>query len=90
MLSDPSLLDLDFLVFSSHKTGTQTIRNSLRASGYRAVHCHQASHLELGDDGRGVIGRVFARHREPLDLITLSVSRSIAISSSFRVTDPGL
>ena len=72
MLSDPLLLDLDFLVFSSHKTGTQTIRNSLRASGYRAVHCHQASHLELGDDGlRGYLDAYFARHREPLDLITL-------------------
>ena len=72
MLSDPSLLDLDFLVFSSHKTGTQTIRNSLRASGYIATHCHQVGHLALGDDDlRGYLDAYFARHSKRLDVITL-------------------
>lgn len=72
MLSDPSLLDLDFLVFSSHKTGTQTIRNSLRASGYSATHCHQVSHLGLCDDDlEGYLDAYFARHSKPLDVITL-------------------
>ena len=72
MLSDPLLLDLDFLVFSSHKTGTQTIRNSLRASGYRAVHCHQVSHLGLEDgDFSSYVDAYFTRHSKPLDVITL-------------------
>ena len=72
MLSDPLLLDLDFLVFSSHKTGTQTIRNSLRASGYRAVHCHQVNQLGLGDgDLKGYLDAYFTRHSKPLDVITL-------------------
>ena len=72
MLNDPLLLDLDFLVFSSHKTGTQTIRNSLRASGYSATHCHQVSHLALGDeDLKGYLNAYFARHSKPLDVITL-------------------
>jgi len=72
MLSDPSLLDLDFLVFSSHKTGTQTIRNSLRASGYSATHCHQVSHLALGDDDlKGYLDAYFAHHTKPLGVITL-------------------
>ena len=72
MLSDPLLLDLDFLVFSSHKTGTQTIRNSLRASGYSAAHCHQVSHLALGDDDlRGYLDAYFARHSKRLDVLSL-------------------
>lgn len=72
MLSDHSLLDLDYLVFSSHKTGTQTIRNSLRASGYKAAHCHQVSHLDLEDgDFSGYLEAYFARHGKPLDVITL-------------------
>ena len=72
MLNDPLLLDLDLLVFSSHKTGTQTIRNSLRASGYSAAHCHQVKHLALGDDElRGYLDAYFARHSKPLDVITL-------------------
>ncbi len=72
MLNDPLLLDLDFLVFSSHKTGTQTIRNSLRASGYSAAHCHHVRHLALGDDDlSGYLDAYFARHSKPLDIITL-------------------
>jgi hypothetical protein len=30
----------DVIVFSSHKTGTQSITGSLNASGHKAAHCH--------------------------------------------------
>lgn len=37
---DRALLDIDFLVFSSHKTATQTVCTSLRMSGLKCLHCH--------------------------------------------------
>jgi len=31
---------LDYLVFSSHKTATQTVTETLRKNNFRCVHCH--------------------------------------------------
>jgi hypothetical protein len=36
--------DIDFLVFSSHKTATQTVRRSLENAGRRVRHCHTLDH----------------------------------------------
>ena len=40
MQIDPTLLDIDHLVYSSHKTATQTIAHTLRMNGYKCTHCH--------------------------------------------------
>ena len=37
---ETSLLSTDFLVYSAHKTGTQTISHTLRMNGFRCIHCH--------------------------------------------------
>ena len=34
------LLNLDYLVFSSHKTGTQTLVKTLNSNGFVSSHCH--------------------------------------------------
>ena len=39
--------DLDFLVYSSHKTSTQSLLAILRANNYKAIHCHVLNNLKL-------------------------------------------
>ena len=34
------LLGIDYLVYSSHKTATQTVVNTLRNNGFKSIHCH--------------------------------------------------
>nr|QDY52031.1 sulfotransferase domain protein [Mimiviridae sp. ChoanoV1] len=38
-------LSLDFLVYSSHKTSTQSLLKSLRGNNYKAIHCHTINDL---------------------------------------------
>ena len=33
-------MNLDYLIYSSHKTSTQSLKSTLKASGYNCVHCH--------------------------------------------------
>ena len=37
---------LDFLVYSSHKTSTQSLLAILKANNYKAVHCHYIENLK--------------------------------------------
>ena len=39
-----------FIVFSSHKTGTQSITGSLNASGYNAAHCHLLENFNIAPE----------------------------------------
>lgn len=41
------LLDLDYLVFSSHKSGTQTMQATLNGSGFNCRHCHFLHNFDL-------------------------------------------
>lgn len=49
---DKDLLDIDYLIYSSHKSATQTISHTLRVNGYKCIHCHsltnETTNLELG------------------------------------------
>lgn len=49
---DKSLLDIDYLVYSSHKSATQTVSHTLRMNGYKCIHCHtlrnETTNLKLG------------------------------------------
>ncbi len=40
-------LELDYLIFSAHKTGTQTLVATLNANGFNARHCHTLGNLSL-------------------------------------------
>ena len=37
--------NLDYLLYSSHKTGTQSIKNTLIQNGYKSKHIHTLKHL---------------------------------------------
>ncbi len=39
--------DLDFLVFSSHKTATQTLVGIFNKNKYKAIHCHILNNFPL-------------------------------------------
>ena len=43
-------MDSDYFIFSSHKTGTQSIVNTLRENGLNAVHLHTTRNLGLSLD----------------------------------------
>lgn len=43
-------MDSDYIVFSSHKTGTQSIVNTFRANGHKAIHLHATRNLDLSLD----------------------------------------
>jgi hypothetical protein len=40
-------IDLDFLIYSSHKTSTQTIVNTINSNNLRAIHCHSIYNFGL-------------------------------------------
>src|SRR5712692_6116826 len=44
---DDGLLDIEYLVFSSHKTATQTVKHSLIASGINCLHAHNVGDIGL-------------------------------------------
>jgi hypothetical protein len=42
-----SFTSLDYLIFSSHKSGTQTLKNSLLESGFNCQHAHMIENIGL-------------------------------------------
>jgi hypothetical protein len=67
--------DPDFIVYSSHKTGTQTLVRSLSAAGHRAIHLHGVGHLD------GTIGQF----REYLKYYREKYGKKVKIISAFRL-----
>ncbi|MFM7266343.1 MAG: hypothetical protein ACKOZW_12295 [Cyanobium sp.] len=41
-----ALVELDVLVYSAHKTGTQTLVHTLRDNGVACAHCHRLTNLQ--------------------------------------------
>lgn len=68
------LLGIDYLVFSSHKTATQSIKKSLNKTGFVCKHCHHPNNLGLG---RGDLRRLAHRYDE-------SNARKLPIITVFR------
>ena len=44
---DEKLLGIDYLVFSSHKSGSQTVKGTLQRSGFVCEHCHGLGNIEI-------------------------------------------
>jgi hypothetical protein len=42
-----NFIDLDFLIYSSHKTFTQSLLSTLIKNNYKAIHCHELTQLSL-------------------------------------------
>lgn len=75
MASDPP--PFDALIFSSHKSSTQTLRHALREGGFEVVSAHGLQHLNLAPgeleghlaritDARGEPPMVLSVFREPI------------------------
>ena len=66
------LLNLDYLVYSSHKSGTQTLVHTLKRSGFRCKHCHYLPNIDLkSGDFTGYLESYFQRNKKKLDVITV-------------------
>lgn len=66
------LLSLDYLIFSSHKTGTQTLNRTLNLNGFRSRHCHDLTHLQLPHTDLKPFASRFARKNgRPLHILSV-------------------
>lgn len=70
------LPDSEFLVYSSHKTGTQTLTGTLLASGFSARNLHQLKNVGmLGGCGQFLQYLSGVKHRQGRKQVVLSVFR---------------
>jgi hypothetical protein len=49
MSFNKNLLELDYLVYSSHKSATQSLTKTLNANGFKSVHCHLLRDIGLNN-----------------------------------------
>jgi hypothetical protein len=71
---DKALLDIDHLVYSSHKTATQTIAHTLRMNGYKCTHCHTVTNdtVNLRPGTFGKFAELYhLRHGKKLSVISV-------------------
>jgi hypothetical protein len=70
---DETLLNIDYLIYSSHKSATQTIAQTLRANGYNCIHCHsltnETTRLELGTF-QYFLEQYYLKNKKKLNIIT--------------------
>ena len=65
-------LNLDYLIYSSHKTGTQSLLRTLKANGFKTRHCHYYSNLGLESGGlRECLEKYAQRRNKKLNVITV-------------------
>lgn len=43
-------INIDYLIYSSHKTSTQSMLKILRNNGYKCIHCHILSNINMTND----------------------------------------
>jgi hypothetical protein len=91
-------LDIQFLVFSSQKTATQTILNSLVDSGVNALHCHTLDNIgqteasfktylvKYGERNHRPLN-IISVFRDPLERMVSSFFQSLS-ENKFAYTDP--
>jgi hypothetical protein len=66
------LLNLDYLIYSSHKSGTQTLVNTLNSTGFRCRHCHSLSNIDIkSGDFRWYLESYLRKNNKRLDVITV-------------------
>jgi len=78
------LSEIEFLVFSSHKTATQTITKSLNASGTKARHCHTLDNIDIPEgDFRSCLDAYRRQHMRALGIISVFRDPLDRLVSSF-------
>lgn len=72
--SSGTILGVDYLVYSSHKSGTQTLLSTLRKSSQTALHMHTLANLGLRDN-RGELMSCLHKYRvtrkKPITLLSV-------------------
>jgi hypothetical protein len=84
-------MKLDFLIYSSHKTSTQSMLSILNANNYKAVHCHIIQNLQHFLDEKIITKDIFIKYLEkykydnktPLKIITIIRDPKTRLVSSF-------
>lgn len=70
-MSAVALIDLDYLVYSSHKTATQTLVNTLTQNGYNCRHCHFLRDIGMSPNSFvSFLDDYFIKHQRQLEVIT--------------------
>lgn len=66
------LLNLDFLIYSSHKSGTQTLVSSLNNSGVKSRHIHGLSGINLAQGSfPNILDYYLARKNKKMNVISV-------------------
>lgn len=74
MKYDESFLNLDYFVFSSHKTATQTIINSLKHHNFICQHCHSLYDKTMRFEPGGFpdfLEQYYLKNQRKLNIITV-------------------
>jgi hypothetical protein len=91
-------MKLDYFVFSSHKTMTQSITHTLRGSGYICTHAHTIDNLKITDkeflswcleykDVRKEKLKIISIFRDPFDRIFSSFFQSLSVEKFGRTQE---
>lgn len=84
MQLDTKFLNIQFLVFSSHKTATQSVTESLTVNGFTTLHCHYFLHMGIPPEKfLDYLLRYKSIHKRPIKIISIFREPIERIISSF-------
>lgn len=79
-----NLFDIEYLVFSSHKSATQTAISSMSQSGIKCIHCHSLGNIGLSEgDFSGYLKEFERRNGRKLKIISIFRDPLERLISSF-------
>ncbi len=92
IMIENKLLKLDYLIFSSHKTGTQTLTRTLISNGLKCKHCHNLKQIGLQEGlFQSYLERYQKQNNKKLKVITVfrdPIERHISSFFHFYGTRP--
>jgi len=72
MKFNDELMSLDYLIFSSHKTATQTLVKTLRNNGYNCIHCHVLNNIGMQNGTfESYTNEYYLKHKKKINIITV-------------------
>jgi len=85
-----TFMSLDFIVFSSHKTMTQSLSGTLNYNGFGCIHAHQPKHIGLTHEQLRELSEEYYKHknqrikiisvyRDPIDRLISSFFQSLSV-----------
>lgn len=72
MKTAEDVLNAEYLIFSAHKTATQSIKKTLQENGFPAVHCHHLTNIGMdGTEFSHVLEKYKEKHGKPLKIVSV-------------------